>query len=300
MLAVLGLIVSACGGGGADAADGEGASSVAGPLVIGGIPDQDVSLLEERFDGIADYLTREVGIPFEYRPATSYAAVVTAFEQGDVLLGWFGGLTGVQARLAVPDAHAVAQRPRDREFHSVFIVGAELEAAALADLAGRSFTFGSESSTSGHLMPRFFLGEAGIAPETDFDGLPGYSGSHDKTWKLVETGTFEAGVLNEAVWQAAVEDGAVDTTRVRVLETTPPYVDYHWVLQPDIDATYGAGTGQRIVDALLAMGSSAETQDAATLALFDTDAFIPTDNDAYLDIERVARELDLVGPDTTS
>lgn len=286
VIGTLALVAAACG---TDEAGGEPP-----PLVIGGIPDQDVAVLEERFEGIADYLSEEVGIPMRYQPSVDYTAVVTAFINGDILLGWFGGLTGVQARLETPGAHAVAQRPIDEEFHSVFIAGAGVDADSLADLAGTAFTFGSESSTSGHLMPRHFLAEAGVDPEADFDGQPSYTGSHDQTWKLVEAGTFEAGVLNESVWERAVEEGQVDTDRVRMVERTPPYVDYHWVAHPDIDEAYGAGTTERIVDALLAMDEGGPDAQRI-LELFEDSAFIATEDDDYASIEQVARDLDLIG-----
>lgn len=277
------LLASACGGGGAASSE---------PLYIGGIPDQDVSVLEERFDGVADHLSAELGLDVRYVASTDYAALVTAFGNGDIVLGWFGGLTGVQARLAVPGAQAVAQRPVDQEFESVFIAGGDVTASRLADLAGLTFTFGSESSTSGHLMPRYFLTEAGIDPESDFSGGPGYSGSHDKTWQLVEAGSYQAGVLNATVWERAVAEGSVDTERVVVVATTPPYYDYHWVVHPTIDERYGEGTSERLVDALLAMGDDPDA--AETLGLFDTDTFVATNNGNYDAIEQVARDLGLI------
>jgi phosphonate transport system substrate-binding protein len=284
VLAALALLTAGCGGASGDQQE---------PLLIAGIPDQDVAVLDERFGGLAEYLSAEVGIPVRYQPSTDYAAVVTAFANGDVKLGWFGGLTGVQARLETPGAQAVAQRPIDKEFRSVFVVRADDPAAVLADLAGHSFTFGSESSTSGHLMPRSFLTEAGIGPDTDFNGRPGYSGSHDKTWKLVEAGSFQAGVLNASVWDRAVAQGQVDTTRVRELQRTAPYVDYHWVVHPDIDEEYGAGTTERIVGALLRM-DEAGGDAPRILELFEDTAFVETQNSNYDKIEQVARSLGLV------
>lgn len=262
-------------------------------LIIGGIPDQDVSLLEERFGGLADLLSEELGFNVEYRPSVTYVALVTAFQQGDVGLGWFGGLTGVQARIADPGSEAIVQRPRDEEFHSVFVVGADVDADSRDDLAGLSFTFGSESSTSGHLMPRFYLGQAGIDPESDFNGRPSYSGSHDKTWKLVEAGSFQAGALNEAVWERAVEEGQVDLTKVRALETTPAYFDYHWVANSRLDDTYGRGTVEKVRKALTGL-SQEDEQVARILELFQTDRFIATENENYVAIEKTARQLDLI------
>ena len=286
------LALSACGGG-QDASTGAG-DDPPPTLVIGGIPDQELTLLEERFDGLADLLSEQVGIPVRYQPSTDYAALVTAFANGDVTLGWFGGLTGVQARLETPGARAVAQRPIDREFRSVFIAGTGVDADGPADLAGTRFTFGSESSTSGHLMPRSFLGEAGIDPDTDFDGPPGYSGSHDKTFALVEAGAFEAGVLAESVWDRAVAEGDVDTARVREVSRSPAYVDYHWVASPEIDETYGEGTTDRLVDALLTLDEQGPEAERV-LALFEDDSFVAAKDEDYARIEQVARDLGLVG-----
>jgi phosphonate transport system substrate-binding protein len=163
-------------------------------LKVSGIPDQDAARLARRFQMFADYLSAELGVEAEYVPSVNYAAVVTAFTQGDLHLAFFGGLTGVQARLQNPGAQAIAQRENDAKFHSKFIVQSDLPINSLEDLKAHAsdltFTFGSESSTSGHLMPRHFLTEAGIDPDADFKSPPNYSGSHDLTWQLVEGGSF--------------------------------------------------------------------------------------------------------------
>lgn len=261
-------------------------------LVLGGIPDQDFALLEERFGGVADALSEHLGIPVRYAPSTDYATLVTAFEHGDVQLAWFGGLTGVQARRAVPGAHAVVHRPRDAEFRSAFIVGADSDARTLRDLAGGSFTFGSESSTSGHLMPRHFLVAAGVEPERDFTAV-NHSGSHDATWQLVEAGVWDAGVLNVAVWERAVREGRVDPARVRVLEVTEPYLDYHWVVHPELDRRFGDGTTGRVVDGLLSLHERPGGPEL--LGLFETDRFVRTEDANYGAIEEVAASLGLLG-----
>ncbi|MFQ5873756.1 MAG: putative selenate ABC transporter substrate-binding protein, partial [Dehalococcoidia bacterium] len=235
-------------------------------------------------------ISDKLGVEVRYIPSVDYAAVVTAFKRGDIQLGWFGGLTGVQARLAVPDSEAIAQRLRDAEFHSKFIVQAGLPVNTLEDLKGLTFTFGSESSTSGHLMPRHFLQQAEIDPERDFPGGPNYSGSHDKTWKLVESGAFQAGALNEAVWERAVNEGKVDLSKVRVFYTTPAYFDYNWTIRGDVDEEFGEGFKDKVRETLLSMNS----EDAEILELFSTDRFIGTTNDNYRSILGVAQQLDIV------
>lgn len=266
-----------------------------GPLLIAGIPDQDVSLLEARFNKLAEHLSEETGLDVRYVPQVDYAAVVTAFKQGDIHMAWYGGLTGVQARLAVPEAEAIAQRPRDAEFHSVFVAAPDSGIAGLADLQGRTLVFGSESSTSGHLMPRSFLRDAGIDVESDLDSIS-FSGSHDRTWKLVEAGSFDAGALNEAVWEARVASGDVDLSKVDVFYRTPPYVDYHWVVNRSVDDVYGEGTVDRLKDALLSIDTSKGGKAKEIAEAFQTDRFIETSNENYQAIEDVARSLGIIEP----
>src|SRR4028118_1899396 len=179
-------------------------------LDMGAIPDQDPQKLQRQYAKLAAYLEKELGVPVKYKPVTDYTAAVTAFKVGDLQLVWFGGLTGVQARLQVPGAEAIAQRDVDEQFHSLFIANKKSglkpfkDISGLKQLKGHTFTFGSESSTSGRLMPQYFMQQAGLKLE-DLKGQAGFSGDHDKTIKLVEAGTYDAGAVNKKVWQKRVD-----------------------------------------------------------------------------------------------
>ncbi|MCB0213106.1 MAG: putative selenate ABC transporter substrate-binding protein, partial [Anaerolineae bacterium] len=208
---------------------------------------------------------------------------------------WFGGLTGVQARLQVADAQALVQRDIDENFHSVFIATKDSgiepfeDISGLEQLKGHTFTFGSDSSTSGRLMPQYFMSQAGVTLD-DFKGEPGFSGSHDATIQLVESGSYEAGALNESVWDARVEAGEVDLDKVQLLWRTPPYHDYHWVARPDLNERYGEGFTDKITQAFIALDPNVPEQ-KEILDLFGTDKFIATTNDNYAQIEAVGREI---------
>ncbi|MEL6813218.1 MAG: putative selenate ABC transporter substrate-binding protein [Cyanobacteria bacterium J06598_3] len=265
-------------------------------LSVGAIPDQDPEKLQRLYGKLADYLSAELDVPVTYKPVTDYAAAVTAFKVGDLDLVWFGGLTGVQSRLQVPGAEAIAQRDIDATFHSIFIASSAsgikpIEAPAdLATLKDKTFTFGSESSTSGRLMPQYFMGEAGVTPE-DFKGEPGFSDSHDATLKLVEAGSYDAGALNEQVWLDRVAAGEVDLNRVQAIWQTPAYYDYHWVVNSEqLNERYGDGFTDKIQAALLALDASDPDQ-AEILELFGADAFIETENENYAQIEAVGRKI---------
>ncbi len=287
LMVVLTMILAACSG----PQEQESEAS----FVIGAIPDQDPEILQRRYETLSAYLEGELGVPVEYRPVTDYAASVSAFRVGDLDMVWFGGLTGVQARLQVEGAEALVQRDIDEQFTSVFIANVDSSLTPFSDiqdlrqLAGRTFTFGSESSTSGRLMPQSFLSQAGVSL-TDFAGEPGFSGAHDTTIALVEAGTYEAGALNANVWQSRVESGDVDLNRVVLLWTTPPYHDYHWVIRPEVTERYGDDFPQRVIDAFVQLNPSIENE-KEILDMFGAEKFMATSNDNYVQIEAVGREI---------
>jgi phosphonate transport system substrate-binding protein len=183
----------------------------------------------------------------------------------------------------------------DAKFKSVFIAQKDLNVSKLEDIKGKSFTFGSESSTSGSLMPRYFLAQVGINPEEDFNGKPNYSGSHDKTIKLVESGAFETGALNISVWEKTVKEEKVDLNKVKVFYATPEYFDYHWTInKPEVMDKYGKDAKENIKKALLEMNVDKGGSQAEALKFFQTDKFIETNNDNYKVIEEVGKSLKMI------
>jgi phosphonate transport system substrate-binding protein len=295
LVAAAALALSACG----DDESDSGPSRDSKPtLTIGAIPDQDPQELQRLYGTVADHLSRELGVKVAYRPVTDYSAAVTAFRVGDLDLVWFGGLTSVQAQRQVRGAKPIAQRDIDATFHTVVIANTDRgiapvrSARGLEALKGHSFTFGSESSTSGRLMPQFFLERAGVEL-SDFRGKPGFSGSHDKTIDLVQAGTYDAGALNEQVWLDRRYKRAADTSRVRVVWRSPGYPDYQWVIRPDADERYGKGFTDRVRRSLLALRAS-DPRDRRILELFGAKRFIPVREGDHELIERAGRETGLL------
>jgi phosphonate transport system substrate-binding protein len=261
------------------------------PLVISAIPDQEPETLRRLYDQVAVYLTKQLGVPVRYQAVPDYANAVQGFKAGDLDLVWFGGLTGVQARMQVSDAHYIAQRDIDDNFRSVFIANQKSAIRNLDDLKGKTFTFGNEWSTSGRLMPQHFLQKKGIKL-ADFKGKPGFASTHDKTLYLVGEGTYEAGVMNEQVWKRCQRATPDIAGRVRALFTTPPYHDYHWLLHPAAARRHGGADFVKKVQHAFLVNLAPSTH-AEILDQFGAKKFIPTRAENYQDIERAAREVGL-------
>ncbi len=224
-------------------------------LRFSAIPDDNTTALKQRFDPLAARLSEVLGVEVEYVPMSSYTASVEAFKNGDIQLAWFGGLTGAQARAAVDGARALAQGKVDTHFKSYFIAnastGIERSAEFPKAMAGKSFTFGSDASPSGRLMPEHFVREnPGQAPE-DFFSQVGFSGSHDKTAALVQAGTWDTGALNYKTYERMVADGSLDPELCRLVWVTPEYADYNWTAHPALAKRFGKDFIANLQEALV-------------------------------------------------
>jgi phosphonate transport system substrate-binding protein len=266
--------------------------AVAEVLKFTAIPDQDTARLEARFGKIADYLSKKLGVEVKYIPVKSYAASVAAFKNNEVQLAWFGGLSGVKARRAVSGSLAIAQGDEDRHFKTFIIANSSTGLTSgkdfPQDIKGKTFTFGSKGSTSGRLMPEYYIRQhLENAPDKIFKRV-GFSGDHSKTISLVQAGSYDVGAVNFKVWEKELAEGKIDREKVKVIWETPEYPDYNWSIRPDVEATYGDGFIKKVQDALI------EMNDQDLLASFPRSSFIAADNSMYKPILDTAMEIGIL------
>ena len=252
------------------------------------IPDESPTELARKAEPLMKYLESKLGMKVEFTPVTDYAAAVETLVNKKVDMAWFGGFTFVQANhrsggKVIP----IIQRAEDESFKSVFVT-TDPNIKTLADLKGKDVSFGSQSSTSGHLMPRSFLMQAGLDPEKDFKRIA-FSGAHDATAAAVASGKVHAGALNISVWEKLVAEKKVDTSKVRVFYTTPPYYDYNWTVHADLPAA----TREKLTAAFLAL-SKDTPEGKQILELQRASKFVPTKAENYKGIEAAAKSASLL------
>ncbi len=256
-------------------------------LRVTAIPDEAPTELQRKFKPLGEYLAEKLGMQVQFIPVADYPAVVEALAADRIDLAWLGGFTFVQTRLKTGNAIPLVQREQDAVFTSKFI-SADPAVKSLADLKGKTFAFGSVSSTSGSLMPRYFMLQEEIVPEQYFSRVA-YSGAHDATAAWVEAGKVDGGVLNASVWDKLVADGKVDTRKVHVFATTPTYYDYNWTVRGNLDPALV----EKITQAFLDL-DPANPRDKAILDLQAATRFIPTKAENYQGIEAAARAAGLL------
>jgi phosphonate transport system substrate-binding protein len=265
------------------------AHSQANVLRVSAIPDEAPTELQRKFKPLGEYLKARTGMDVQFTPVTDYAAVVEGLASRKIDLAWLGGFTFVQARLRTEgQVVPIVQRAEDEKFTSKFIVPVDSPIKTIADLKGHTFAFGAPSSTSGSLMPRYFLQQQGLVPERDFKTVA-FSGAHDATVAFVASGRAEAGVLNASVLDKLVEARNPNAAKVRVLATTPPFFDYNWTVRPGLDPALT----KKLTDAFLALDAS-KPADKEILDLQRASRFIPTKAANYDGIEAAGRSAGLI------
>ena len=253
------------------------------------IPEEAATEQIRKFGPLSQYLQKSLGMKVEFTPVNDYPAAVEALVNKQVDLVWFGGFTHVQAQIrsggkVIP----IAQREEDTKFRSVFITQKSSGITKLTDLKGKQVSFGSQSSTSGHLMPRTFLLEAGIDPEKDFKRVA-YSGAHDATIASVVSGRVDAAALDITVWNKFVTENKVDTSKVDVFFTTPAYFNYNWSVHADMPAALR----EKITKAILAIDMNTP-EGKEILTLNRASKYVPTKAENYKALERAGRSAGLI------
>ena len=257
-------------------------------LKVSAIPDEAPTELQRKFTPLGKYLESKTGMKVEFTPVTDYAATVEALAAKKLDMVWFGGFTFVQAYLRTnKSAIPIVQRAEDEAFRSVFIAKTGSGINTLADLKGKNFSFGSVSSTSGHLMPRYFLLQSGVNPDKDM--RVAFSGAHDATVFQVAGGKVDAGALNISVWTKMLQEKKIDSSQLKVFYTTPPYYDYNWTVRGDLDPALVS----KLRDAFLALDPNNPEQ-REILALQRASKYVPTKVENYIDIEEAARSAGLL------
>ena len=286
-LLVLSLFLTSFAGCG----DGGGETGQVMRIAFTAIPNQNTTELTAKLQPVAKYLSDKLGVEVTYVPSADYAASVEMFTGGQIQVAWFGGLTGVQARHRVPGARAIAFGKRDPTFKSYFIAhvdtGIEKSDEFPMELAGKSFTFGSEGSTSGRLMPEYFIRNiTKKSPKELFGQDPAFSGSHDKTAIQVQAGSVQTGAVDYTVYDNLVSTGTIDPEVARIVWVSPPYADYNWTAHPSL----GDEMIEKLQTALIEM-----TDPSLLQAVDRPEGMIKTSNADFETLRDVAVQLELLG-----
>lgn len=276
------ILIFGCSGEGVDPAP------TSQPIVVAVLPDQSKDALLARHMPLLEYLESTTSYDFELVIPLDYADLLDQFDAGDIDLAWFGGLTFTRAERQ-SQAIPLAFRDIDSQFTSCYMSRSDETRTRIRDFAESDFSFGPYLSTSGHLMPRYFLEREGIIPERFFSSTR-HSSAHDQTARWVSDGTVTVGVANCVIVQSLFDTGLLSDDDIRIFETTPPYSDYVWAVNSSMDKH----TRKMLLDALLALDATLP-QHRSILRLQGANAYLPAASGNFVLVRTAAQQLGLDG-----
>lgn len=251
------------------------------------LPDQSPELLHRQHDSLVAYLGKSLGIPTELILPKDYPEMSKLFHEHKVDLVYFGGLSFVNAR-KVDNAIPIALRDIDLRFTSIFMARHSQQQRKLEDFRGKRFSFGSKQSTSGHLMPRYYMQQLGIYPEHYFSEVH-YSGSHDRTADMIKQNVVDLGTVNYSIIEGLFNKGLLNRSDYDVIWITPPYPDYVWAVSSNLNPTFR----QRLQAAFLAI-SPQDSDQKGILADQSAAGFLPVKSSDFDRLEKIADQLGLL------
>ena len=262
-------------------------------FIVSAIPSRTPETAAKQYKAFVDYLAKKLQVGVKYHPTSSYFQSVRDFSNGTVHLAWFGGITGVQAREMVKGAQAIAQGKIDPSYKSYIIAHKDL-GLKKADtfplqLSGKTFTFGSRTSTSGRLMPTHFISKkTGMTPKKFFGEVRFTAArSHRGVIDDVKNKVVEAGVVSYKLYDVLAKKGTIDPKELVVLWETPGYCDYQFTIRPDINKKFGDGFIEKVQKALI------DCKDEAVLdSLLRPQGFIKASNADFEAIRTTMKQID--------
>lgn len=196
-------------------------------LRIGVLPEEDVAVMEERYQPLKEHFEAILGIDVELYFGTDFTAMIEAMRFKHIEASKFGPFSYILAAERA-GAEAVVQGARNRfvpTYKSYIITRNDTGIETVADLEGKKFAWVDPASSSGYLFPRAHLvQETGI----DNDSLDGYfdqviySGGHDSSVRAVINGDVDAASVSDSQIQRmkAAETPGIENIVV-VTETRP-------------------------------------------------------------------------------
>ncbi len=174
------------------------------------------------FQPIFSAITQATGLTFDIKVGQSYSAVVEAMCSGAADIAWYGPASYLQARArGCAELLALAVRNNESVYYSGVFARNDAKIDKLVDLKGKRIALGDVNSTSSFNVPVAMMMQAGLNPARDA-AVINVAGSHANVLKALAEGLVDAGGASFDSFEKAVNAGALDSSKVKVIAKSAP------------------------------------------------------------------------------
>ncbi|MFQ6078477.1 MAG: phosphate/phosphite/phosphonate ABC transporter substrate-binding protein [Thermodesulfobacteriota bacterium] len=259
------------------------------PLLIGLIPEQNIFKQVERYEPLADYLSKKCGIGIKLKVLTRYGNIIRNFVSLGMDGAFFGSFTYALAHIRL--GIEVLARPEGFDgtstYHGLIFVRDDSGIKTIGDMRGKRFAFVDKATTAGYLLPLVYFKKHGIKDYKAYLKETYFTGTHEDAIYDVLNKRADIGAAKNTVYERISNIDSRITHELVILEKSPDVPENGLAVRKSLDDSLK----QRLKEGLLSMHDDQRGRDI--LRHFGARKFIETTDNDYEPVFKYARQINL-------
>ena len=259
------------------------------PLIIGLIPEQNIFRQIERYEPLASYVSKKIGVKIKLKVLTRYGNIIDNFVSEGMDGAFFGSFTYslAHAKLGVE----VLARPENAEgissYHGLIIVRKDSLIKTAADMRGKRFAFVDKATTAGYLLPMAYFKKHGIGDYRAYLKEAYFTGTHEDAIYDVLNKKADIGAAKNTVFERLAKTDERLINELLILEKSPDVPENSLAVRKDLDNSLKI----KLKETLLNMHNDPVGKNV--LSKFGARRFIETTDKDYEPVFTYARDIGL-------
>jgi phosphonate transport system substrate-binding protein len=268
------------------------------PLVIGLIPEWNIFRQLERYEPLADYLSRKTGTKVTLKILRRYGNIIDNFRSERMDGAFFGSFSYAlaHAKLGVEVLARPVALDNSSTYHGLIFVRKDSRIRNVRDMKGKRFAYVDRATTAGYVFPQEYFRTRGISNCRTYLKECYFTGTHEDAVLDVLDGKADIGAAKNTVYQRLAKENPRVREELTVLARSLDVPENAIALRGDIDPSVRS----RLKEVLLNMHRDPEGK--KVLERFEAREFIETTDRNYDVVVRYAEAagLDLATYDYTN
>jgi phosphonate transport system substrate-binding protein len=206
-------------------------------LVIGLLPEMNVFKQKQRFEPLADYLTKHMGVEVKMTMLSRYGNIIERIKAEDIdgaFLGSFTGALAISQLGVIPLARPINMDGTSTYFGYIFVKkGSNIK--SVADMQGKSLALVERATTAGYVFPIAWFAQNGVDDITTYFSDHFFTGSHDGAIDAVLEGRADVGAAKNTIYERMLESHPALEKELVILAKSPRVPSNGLSVRQDLD-----------------------------------------------------------------
>ena len=258
-------------------------------LVIGVVPEQNIFRQMERYQPLADYLSKKIGMSIKLKILPGYGYVIDNFFSIPLDGAFFGSFTYALAHSKLDVEVLVRPEYLDgvSTYHGLIFARRDSGIRTVEDMRGKRFVFVDKATTAGYLLPLAYFEKNGIKNYKTYFRETYFAGTHGDAIMDVLNKKADVGAAKNTIYERMAKDDDRIEKELIILEKSPDVPENGLAVRKDLDDSIK----KKLKDALLNMQN--DPDGGSVLKNFGARRFIETADKDYDPVYKYAKDIGL-------